>query len=298
MAVESLRPELADPDYHHRKSLLAQRLAERPGQRVALVVGSSRTAHGFLPEAVPYSGQAAPVLWFNYSHIGYGPVMNALSLSRFVRDGVKPDAVVLEIMPAFFVKEDLRFQARHVTPVELVFLRSYSPYLASEWAYLRTRFSESSRILNAFDPLDECRELGPCGGWKVFDQQPPTKELREKRLDAQRHMIGKNLKNLHARPGALKALADSMTLCRDNGIELILLRTPEGPIVQSWYDPEKLAAFDRWIEDLAKQNDVRIVDARDWLAEDDFKDSHHPTRAGAEKFTERLIREMTPTLGR
>ena len=93
------------------------------------------------------------MLWFNYSHIGYGPVMNALTLSRFVRDGVKPDAVVLEIMPAFFVKEDLRFQARHVTPVELVFLRSYSPYLANEWAYLRTRFSESSRILNAFDKV-------------------------------------------------------------------------------------------------------------------------------------------------
>jgi hypothetical protein len=294
MAGESIRPEIVDPDYYYRKNLLLERTAERPGQPVVLVMGSSRTAHGFLPGAAARQD----ILWFNFSHIGYGPVMNAMALERLIRDGVAPRTIVLEIMPAFFVKEDLRFQARHVSPRELISLRRYTPYLASEWAYVRTRLSEPSRLLNIVDPLDEHRDLGPYGDWKAFDIRPAPAELHQQRIDAQRHMIGKNLKTLHARPGAARALADSMTMCRDNGIELILLRTPEGPVVQSWYDPEKLAAFDEWISDLAGRNGVRVVDARNWLAEGDFKDSHHPTRGGAVKFTQRLIRELTPTIGR
>lgn len=299
IAGESIRPEIVDPDYYYRKSLLLERMAERPDQPVALLVGSSRTAHGFLPERqTKIASDGPPILWFNFSHIGYGPVMNALTLERLIRDGIAPRTIILEIMPAFFVKEDLRFQARHVSPKELISLRRYSSYLAGEWAYVRTRLSEPSRLLNIVDPWDEHRDLGAYGDWRAYDVQPATKALHQQRIDAQRHMIGKNLKTLHARPGAAKALADSIRMCRENGIELILLRTPEGPIVQSWYDPEKLAAFDGGITELANENGVRIVDARGWLREDDFKDSHHPTREGAVKFTERLIRELSPTLGR
>jgi hypothetical protein len=299
IAGESIRPEIVDPDYYYRKTLLLDRMAERPGQHVALLVGSSRTAHGFLPERQAEIASAGPpILWFNFSHIGFGPVMNAMTLERLIRDGVAPNTIILEIMPAFFVKEDMRFQARHVSPKELLSLRRYTSYLASEWAYARTRLSAPSRLLNIFDPLDDHRDLGPYGDWRAYDIQPATPELHQQRINAQRHMIGKNLKTIHARPGAARALADSMAMCREHGIELILLRTPEGPVVRSWYDPEKLAAFDQWIVELANQNNVRIVDARNWLTENDFKDSHHPTRDGAVKFTERFIREVSPTLGR
>jgi len=36
----------------------------------------------------------------------------------------------------------------------------------------------------------------------------------------------------------------------------------------------------------------RVTDARGWLPDDDFYDSHHMFAAGAEAFTDRLTREV------
>jgi hypothetical protein len=41
---------------------------------------------------------------------------------------------------------------------------------------------------------------------------------------------------------------------------------------------------------------VPVVDARTWLDDDDFTDSHHPLQRGAEKFTRRLGRELLEPL--
>src|SRR5262245_4077574 len=51
--VEWGHPEIIDPEYGRRLQLLRERRAEAPGRPLVLVLGSSRTAMGFRPEALP-----------------------------------------------------------------------------------------------------------------------------------------------------------------------------------------------------------------------------------------------------
>jgi hypothetical protein len=300
VATDVIWPDRIDPDYHYRGTLLASRVAASPGHRIALVVGSSRTAHGFRPEVADPTTDAAgrPVLWFNYSHVGYGPVMNRIVLGRMARDGVRPDTVVLEINPSMFVKEDSRFQAGHIAATELSTLRRFAPPLAPEWAYLRTRPDRLKSHRFFGDPLDGVARLGPYGGWTRYDPDEVSDAKRDERLVTQRAILGSYLARVKARQGAIAALRECVASCRSRGIELVLLRMPEGPVFRSWYGVEPLAAFDQWCMSFAADEGVRVLDARDWLGEDGFNDSHHANRRGADAFSKRFVRELTPTLGR
>jgi hypothetical protein len=43
---------------------------------------------------------------------------------------------------------------------------------------------------------------------------------------------------------------------------------------------------------------VAVVDARRWLADEEFEDGHHPLLAGQRAFTDRLYREVLVALVR
>jgi hypothetical protein len=85
-----------------------------------------------------------------------------------------------------------------------------------------------------------------------------------------------------------RAVRELITLCRQEGIGLTLLLTPEGKIFQSWYSPAARQLIDRYCQELSRTYDVSLVDARDWLGEEQFVDSHHTRVSGAEAFTRRL----------
>ncbi|MFO0822988.1 MAG: hypothetical protein U0792_07695 [Gemmataceae bacterium] len=70
--------------------------------------------------------------------------------------------------------------------------------------------------------------------------------------------------------------------------------TPEGPTFRGWYDPAGVARFDAYLNGVAREYELPILDARDWLEENDFHDAHHPLRRGADKFTLRFAREIAP----
>jgi hypothetical protein len=38
--------------------------------------------------------------------------------------------------------------------------------------------------------------------------------------------------------------------------------------------------------------DAEVIDAREWLPDEQFRDSHHMFTAGAEAFTDRLTRDV------
>ena len=55
---------------------------------------------------------------------------------------------------------------------------------------------------------------------------------------------------------------------------------------------------DAYIASVAAEFGVPILDARLWLEEDDFYDSHHVLKRGADKFTVRFARELPTTPAR
>jgi hypothetical protein len=73
---------------------------------------------------------------------------------------------------------------------------------------------------------------------------------------------------------------------------VVLVLTPEGKEFQGWYAPEARAEVDRYSAAVASEYGLPLIDARDWLSEEDFSDQHHTLRRGAERFTERLGREV------
>ena len=49
--------------------------------------------------------------------------------------------------------------------------------------------------------------------------------------------------------------------------------------------------IDKHLQELCAEFDVPLIDARDWIEDAHFTDSHHLLRRGAEIFSERLARE-------
>jgi hypothetical protein len=286
--VETVRPEVIDPDYHMRRDLLRTRIAENPGRPVAVVIGSSRMAMGFEPESLP--NPAYPVLWFNAAHHGSGPVMNGVILSRLLDDGIRPDFVVLEVMPALYVSENDMFLARLLTYRDLTRIHRHTPPGELDFCYIRDRlkrFRHMSRVTNPFESLTPPLPFG--GPVIPFMEVSPSDRVA--RIAVQREAFGWAARSMEVRPAANRALRDSLALCRERGITPVLLRSPEGPVFRSFYDPSALERFEDYIAGVAADHSVRVIDARGWLSEEDFLDSHHPLRRGAVAFTKRLSAE-------
>src|SRR5437763_651245 len=96
------RPAILDPTYGPRLALLRKRMAV-PGRPLSVVMlGSSRTALGFVPDAFEESLTQAlgrPVRAFNFGMFSAGPVTNLVELRRLLRDGVRPDLLLVEVLP-------------------------------------------------------------------------------------------------------------------------------------------------------------------------------------------------------
>jgi hypothetical protein len=110
-----------------------------------------------------------------------------------------------------------------------------------------------------------------------FDYMPALQDLRVTRLS-----------NL--------AMRDLAELCQREHIELVLLLTPEGPTFQSWYSAESRRRLDDYCAGFCREFRIPLVDARDWMKEEDFLDSHHLLVPGAEQFTRRFGRDVLELL--
>src|SRR5262249_160119 len=107
LALEILRPDVNDPEFEIRLACLEQRQEEDRDRPLLLVVGSSRLVTSFQPEILPplTTSAGTPVLAFNFSHFGAGPVFNLVEVNRMLHKGVRPRWIVLEVMPPFLAGE-------------------------------------------------------------------------------------------------------------------------------------------------------------------------------------------------
>jgi hypothetical protein len=83
-----------------------------------------------------------------------------------------------------------------------------------------------------------------------------------------------------------------LALCREQGIEVILVVTPEGTAFRRWYGPAAESRLTDYLSHLSQDLGLVVVDARDWLPDDAFYDSHHVVETGARIFTQRLNAEV------
>ena len=86
----------------------------------------------------------------------------------------------------------------------------------------------------------------------------------------------------------MRAFDDLLALCRREDIPAAVVWMPESSEFRSWYPESARRLVADYCTDLSRQHGVRVIDARDWLRDEDFLDAHHALPPGAAAFTRRL----------
>ncbi|MDY3558152.1 hypothetical protein R5W23_000960 [Gemmata sp. JC673] len=313
-AVRSAPEAFSDPLYHDKRERLRAHSAGAPagaGRPFALLfLGSSRTY-----DAVNAGAAAAalthdlgrPVAAFDFATSGAGPVTLALHLRRLLADGVAPDAVVIEVHPAFLASQVWPpFETCWLRPIRL---RPGETSLARDLGFptdapgahgprglflagyeYRTHLLE--RYCPELSPLPYRLTSGPETDRHGFVRVPNLLPRQRERLRAwTREQYAPCWTGYIPGGCALAALRDALGTCRAIGVRTALLVTPESAEFRGWYAEPGRARIVPLLNELAREFEAPFVDAREWLPDDLIADGHHLTGTGADVFTERLVRD-------
>ena len=94
---------------------------------------------------------------------------------------------------------------------------------------------------------------------------------------------------------ALKAILDT---CEQLHLPIALVMMPEGQFFRSFYPAGMQEHLTETFTTICRERRVLLVNARDWLAEEEMYDSHHAVPAGAVRFSTRLRDEVLKPLVR
>jgi hypothetical protein len=305
------RPDWSEPEFGRRIVLLRRRLAEAPGRPLVVMLGSSRTGCGFLPQALADGEQhRAQPLVYNLSHTGSGPFLELLCLRRLLAQGIRPQAVAIEVLPPTLGWEGGNIQSpgylddRWVCWSDLTPSRRYTPAVAAhryrQWLecscspWYCNRQSLMARYAPGWMTDSQVRDatfwrraIGPLGAVPYVECVAP--QDYERGLQVARKQYAWSVRFPAVDATADRALREMLALCRREGIHVAaLVAMPEGSEFRSWYSPETRAVINAYLGDLCREYGTRFVDASAWMPDDCFQDGHHLLRPAACRFTQRL----------
>ena len=309
LAIEAWCPQLRDPLYGDKLHQVRQRVANAPaGRPLVLMLGSSRTAHGFdgsrLEAILAQSGQA--VVAYNFGIPGAGPLTELVTLRRLLADSVRPDLLLVEVFPPLLAGQVLpfdfgQFPAERLWPGEIGLVRRFVGPLADglQWQWLAGwavpchthRFALQRLLWPALLPIDRYGHLlakFDDDGCNRLRMEAITPERRSKALRTAKEEYDDILHAYRLGGATCQALDEFLAECRRAEIATVLVLMPEGPTFQSWYPPGGLEEVTAYVQRLGGKYQAAVIDARDWLGEGSFLDSHHLLSLGAEQFSGRL----------
>jgi hypothetical protein len=307
-----------DPAYGAKLHQLRKRLAASPPPLLAVQLGSSRTVCGLRGQvAEPWLSQrlGRPVVLFNMGIIAAGPVTNLWNLRRLLDEGVRPDLVLIEVLPRFLALEDglteplltllpahrlhyseMRLLARHVAPHRRLEREWWQALIVPVRSYrheLLTRFAPT--FVPSTAPWEgDLVLVGDESGWVV----PPTirPQDRPRCLAVARQMYGSVLRTFRLSPVKLDAVRETIALAHREGLAAALVLMPEGPTFRGWYPPAVKQQIDDALLALSRASAAPLLDLREGIAEEDFSDSHHLLPDSAAHFAHCLARRIEPLL--
>lgn len=307
VVLERWRPELRDPEYGHKLNLLRRQIARTPHRPLLVALGSSRTLNGLRPERLDPSGP----LVFNFGLTRHGPVQQMLALDRLLRDGIRPDAVTIEVLPLALAQGAQELDPtpafRHTWgDVRYLHAHGYRPAAyALDWLEARAlpcyanRFALMSRIEANWVPWAERQDfiwshIDECG-WL---EAPAPRSEAEAQSNRERTMRddGPQMRRFRIAPDSDRALRLTLDRCRDEQIAAAIVLMPEA----TWFRAFYAGNGDRQLRDysagLGRDFGVPLIDARAWCADGDFRDGHHLLAEGVQRFTARFRCEVFNSL--
>jgi hypothetical protein len=304
--ASELYPRIRDPFYGDKLVKLQRKLADR--EPCVVWRGSSRTGFGFHGRRI--EDRLPGVAAFNYGIPASGPVTHLVYVRRLLADGVKPDLLLLEVLPSMLADlpggplerhwvfgdrltyRELDTVIRHGLPAGEV-RRRWAEATFHPWYALR--FQLLGRVVQSWIPwqlrFDWSRGADECG-WGTPERDTITPDERQVAVARARLEYAPVLHDLTPGGHAADALRELLAVCRDHGVPVKLVLMPEGTEFRSWYPPavrERLTAF---LAGVCGEFGCECIDAREWVADDRFTDGHHLLRPGAEQFSDRLTDEV------
>jgi hypothetical protein len=146
----------------------------------------------------------------------------------------------------------------------------------------------------AWDPASQ--PMDPWG-WRLLISDTIAEEYRAIRWNVA-HDMYKGLQKFRFAAGPSRAMHELLARCRQEQIPVALVLMPTSVSFRSLYHPEAIVALHNFVDELHERYGPDVIDATDWLDNDDFDDGHHVRRAGAHKFTTRMIEEVQGILAR
>jgi hypothetical protein len=307
---------IRDPGYSDKEIRLARQEDLHPGEPEIVMLGTSRTAAAF------HAGLARERLGnreivFNFGIPASGPITHLLYFRRMLRDGHRPDLLILEVLPPtlgdlpgggpdipegplegrFLFGDRLRHDELE-TAISYGFPASdvrekWRRSVVLPWYSLR--FPITGRIMPSaqpwrlrFDWSRGCDEFG----WGAPFASSVTPEEYEKLFQHAVDEYRDILATLEPTGGGARALGDLAELCRRESIPLHLVLMPEASRFRAMYPATVLRQVHGFLNEVCSQHNCTYTDAREWLPDDGFSDGHHMLKGGAERFSDRLTREV------
>ena len=300
VALERFKPEWRDPEY----GLRLQDFQSRPRpEKLVAILGSSRTQMGLNPAAFDLP---AGVGAYNFAQSGSGPVQELLTLKRLLAAGVRPDFLLVEVLPPALstaspvnrVTASERYDWR-----DLGHLEGYGDTLPAGW--LRARLSpwSTSRSvllsragLGFLLPTSARRDFlwkqTRPGGWMPYFFESVDDERRETGLRKAHQEYAGCLSDLQVDPVARRAYAELLESASTRGVGVKFFVMPESPRFRSWSSPATRETVGGYLGELARASGRPVADLSAWgLPEGDFADGHHLLRDAADVTSKRLARE-------
>ncbi len=309
-------PRLKDPAYGDKWATLRRQLAARPGDKLVLSLGSSRTLLGFHGQHAE-NALGGRVIAFNFGTPAAGPVTELVYLRRLLDRGVTPDLLLVEVMPGLCADgptgpaEQLTLTGERLCrrEVETVERYGFDPAAVRpawrESAYLpwsKLRFQLLGRVVPSWMPWNlrfDWSRGADAHGWATPPRQEITPAERAEREANARAEYAGSLANVSPDGRPFAALRALLGECQQRRIPTRLVLYPEGSSFRAMYPAGTGERFVAAVRRLGDEFAAPLTDARDWLADDDMYDGHHMFKAGAQTFTSRLSTDViAPALRR
>jgi len=307
--IEAPTAGLRDPEYAAKLNRLRARMAEHPGRPLRLAVGSSRVFMGLRVAALrDYPADGEPLV-FNFGAIGAGPAMQALAFDRLLRDGIRPAGVLVEYWPPYWLDyaplhEDARLDATTLARTDLPVATGNArdpAGVAARWRDTRLTPGYGHRFvimslavptwLTLAKRVDYKWRSVDVWGWKPACEGPQRPEDRALRLGIVRRYYDPCLAVEDVDSFAEKAFDGLVAAAQRAGCDVTAIWMPESSQFRALYPPPRQAWATAYFAGLAGRLGVRLIDARTWVADEQFYDGFHLAPDGAATFTERLRRE-------
>jgi hypothetical protein len=319
LSIETWLPQLRDTYYVDKGTRLRGRLADSPERPFTMVMlGSSRTADAFQGTRLEQPlGNAVgrPAVAFNFGIFGAGPVVHLMNLKRLLADGLRPDLILVEVLPPLLTDkhgtaEVNRLSAARLYWDDLPVIESHGDaegrLRRAWWLSLPTPcYSHRFSLVSSVSPgylshgyREDAFRNTDGSGWVIPPRPETTPERRSQNLEHSRREYACYLSDFHLGGPSCQALRDLLALCQREDIRAALVLMPEGDAFRSWYRPDDWRDIRAFLIDLCTEFAAPLINAREWCDEEDFADSHHLLPAAAARFTDRLGREaLLPLVG-